>query len=83
MSGLGSALAICSRALCGGRNLRIAVMLSASQMATSTASYELVREADVIVTMVCGDTCPVYPGKRYQSPVASAKNDWKVCVTSN
>jgi len=23
------------------------------------------READVIVTMGCGDTCPVYPGKRY------------------
>lgn len=24
-----------------------------------------VREADVIVTMGCGDACPVYPGKRY------------------
>ena len=24
-----------------------------------------VRSADVIVTMGCGDTCPVYPGKRY------------------
>ena len=23
------------------------------------------RTADVIVTMGCGDTCPVYPGKRY------------------
>jgi protein-tyrosine-phosphatase len=23
------------------------------------------RVADVIVTMGCGDTCPVYPGKRY------------------
>jgi arsenate reductase len=23
------------------------------------------READVIVTMGCGDTCPVFPGKRY------------------
>ena len=23
------------------------------------------READVIITMGCGDTCPVYPGKRY------------------
>jgi protein-tyrosine-phosphatase len=23
------------------------------------------READVIVTMGCGDTCPVYPGTRY------------------
>jgi arsenate reductase len=25
---------------------------------------EVAREADVIVTMGCGDTCPVYPGKR-------------------
>jgi arsenate reductase len=26
---------------------------------------EMAQEADVIVTMGCGDTCPVYPGKRY------------------
>jgi arsenate reductase (thioredoxin) len=26
---------------------------------------EIVRSADVIVTMGCGDACPVYPGKRY------------------
>jgi arsenate reductase len=26
---------------------------------------ELGRQADVIVTMGCGDTCPAYPGKRY------------------
>ena len=24
-----------------------------------------VREADVVVTMGCGDACPLYPGKRY------------------
>lgn len=28
-------------------------------------SDELARQADVIVTMGCGDACPVYPGKRY------------------
>jgi arsenate reductase len=28
-------------------------------------SDEAVRAADVIVTMGCGDACPVYPGKRY------------------
>jgi arsenate reductase len=27
---------------------------------------EVVRAADVVVTMGCGDACPVYPGKRYQ-----------------
>lgn len=26
----------------------------------------VVREADVIITMGCGDACPVYPGKRYE-----------------
>jgi arsenate reductase (thioredoxin) len=26
---------------------------------------EFARAADVIVTMGCGDACPVYPGKRY------------------
>lgn len=26
---------------------------------------EVVRAADVIVTMGCGDACPLYPGKRY------------------
>jgi protein-tyrosine-phosphatase len=26
---------------------------------------ETARTVDVIVTMGCGDTCPVYPGKRY------------------
>ena len=28
-------------------------------------SDETARAADVIVTMGCGDTCPVFPGKRY------------------
>jgi len=27
---------------------------------------DAVREADVVITMGCGDACPVYPGKRYQ-----------------
>lgn len=26
---------------------------------------EKARDADVVVTMGCGDACPVYPGKRY------------------
>ena len=26
---------------------------------------EIVRAVDVVVLMGCGDTCPVYPGKRY------------------
>jgi protein-tyrosine-phosphatase len=31
---------------------------------------EVVRAADAVVTMGCGDACPIYPGKRYE--------DWKV-----
>ena len=31
---------------------------------------EAVRAADVVITMGCGDACPIYPGKRYL--------DWEV-----
>jgi protein-tyrosine-phosphatase len=31
---------------------------------------EVVRIADVVITMGCGDACPFYPGKRYL--------DWEV-----
>lgn len=33
-------------------------------------SADVVRESDVVITMGCGDVCPVFPGKRYE--------DWKV-----
>jgi protein-tyrosine-phosphatase len=33
----------------------------------TTAAVEV---SDVVITMGCGDTCPVFPGKRYE--------DWKV-----
>jgi arsenate reductase (thioredoxin) len=26
---------------------------------------EVVRAADVVITLGCGDACPIYPGKRY------------------
>jgi arsenate reductase len=29
-------------------------------------SDDAVRAADAVVTMGCGDACPVYPGKRYE-----------------
>jgi arsenate reductase (thioredoxin) len=31
---------------------------------------KVVRAADVVITMGCGDACPIYPGKRYE--------DWEV-----
>lgn len=27
---------------------------------------EAVRDSDVVITMGCGDTCPIFPGKRYE-----------------
>jgi arsenate reductase len=27
---------------------------------------EVVRTADVVITMGCGDACPIFPGKRYE-----------------
>jgi arsenate reductase len=27
---------------------------------------QVVRAADVVITMGCGDACPIYPGKRYE-----------------
>jgi protein-tyrosine-phosphatase len=25
-----------------------------------------VKDSDVVITMGCGDTCPIFPGKRYE-----------------
>ncbi|MEU4689715.1 arsenate reductase ArsC [Actinoplanes sp. NPDC023714] len=33
-------------------------------------TWDTARQSDVIVTMGCGDACPVFPGKRYE--------DWKL-----
>jgi arsenate reductase len=27
---------------------------------------EIVRAADIVITMGCGDACPLFPGRRYQ-----------------
>jgi len=29
-------------------------------------AVEIVQSADVVITMGCGDTCPIFPGKRYE-----------------
>lgn len=29
-------------------------------------SEAAVRQADVVITMGCGDACPIFPGKRYE-----------------
>ncbi len=29
-------------------------------------TVDAVRHSDVVITMGCGDTCPIFPGKRYE-----------------
>ena len=29
-------------------------------------TFDAVRESDAVITMGCGDTCPIFPGKRYE-----------------
>jgi arsenate reductase len=33
-------------------------------------AYEVAQDSEVIITMGCGDACPIFPGKRYE--------DWKL-----
>jgi arsenate reductase (thioredoxin) len=39
--------------------------LSTARETPTRLDAEIVRSADVVVTMGCGETCPVLPGKRY------------------
>ena len=40
--------------------------LSADGHVPSLLTYDGVQEADVVVTMGCGETCPVFPGRTYE-----------------
>jgi arsenate reductase len=44
--------------------------LDLGQATPKRLTDEAVRSADVVITMGCGDACPVYPGKRYE--------DWQI-----
>lgn len=44
--------------------------LSAADHTPALLTPDSVQDADVVVTMGCGETCPVFPGKRYE--------DWQV-----
>ena len=44
--------------------------LSVAAETPTLLEYGLVETADVVITMGCGETCPVFPGKRYE--------DWEV-----
>lgn len=40
--------------------------LSTDGEAPELLTYDGVQQADVVVTMGCGETCPVFPGKTYE-----------------
>ena len=44
--------------------------LSTADHVPSLLTYDGVQQADVVITMGCGETCPVFPGKTYE--------DWQV-----
>ncbi|MDP9233414.1 MAG: arsenate reductase ArsC [Actinomycetota bacterium] len=54
----------------GVRRAMAEIGIDMSDASPKPLSDELLRAADVVVTMGCGDSCPVYPGKRYV--------DWEV-----
>lgn len=49
--------------------------LDLSQEFPKPLTDDFVRAADVVITMGCGDACPIYPGKRYA--------DWEVADPAN
>jgi arsenate reductase len=42
------------------------VGIDLSQEFPKPLTDEVVRAADAVITMGCGDACPIYPGKRYE-----------------
>src|SRR5438309_702239 len=46
------------------------VGIDISQEFPKPLTDDSVRSADVVITMGCGDACPIYPGKRYE--------DWEI-----
>ena len=37
-----------------------------SENVPKVLTVDAVRESDVVITMGCGDACPIFPGKRYE-----------------
>jgi arsenate reductase len=62
-----------------GVNPAVAAVLAERGLSTadhrpSLLTPDSVRDADVVVTMGCGETCPVFPGTRYEDwPVEDPK----------
>ncbi len=49
----------------GVREVMAEIGVDMAQEFPKPLTDEVVRAADVVITMGCGDACPVYPGKKY------------------
>lgn len=56
-----------------GKDLNAAAVVAMQEVGIDIANefpkpfaVEIVQAADVVITMGCGDTCPIFPGKRYE-----------------
>ncbi len=56
-----------------GKDLNAAAVAAMNEVGIDIANefpkpfaVEIVQAADVVITMGCGDTCPIFPGKRYE-----------------
>jgi arsenate reductase len=56
-----------------GKEINLTAVAAMAEVGIDISAYtpqpwtdQTVRAADVVVTMGCGDTCPVFPGKRYE-----------------
>ena len=70
--GAGDAVSIYSAGSAPGETLNPAVVSALAELDIDISGNrpkkltdEMVRDATVIITMGCGDACPIYPGKQY------------------
>jgi arsenate reductase len=68
----GDLIAVYSAGSAPGETLNPAVVAAMAEMGIDISAEKprkltdaMARDADIVVTMGCGDACPVYPGKRY------------------
>jgi len=71
-AGAGDRIAVSSAGSAPGETLNPAVVAAMTELGLDISDEkpkkltdDMALRADVIVTMGCGDECPVYPGKRY------------------
>jgi protein-tyrosine-phosphatase len=54
------------------------VGIDISQEFPKPLTDEVVRGSDAVITMGCGDACPIYPGKRYEDWVLADPADQSI-----